>query len=194
METTRVAASSSSCDKDVAPGRSGYCECALLNVFVESATIQDEHLGPRYRVAHSWCGHRPFKCRDVCQRPPRRQCRGFSSMDSCQPLEPGMADPTRGGNEWEGRGRRLLASSMHLTNHTRRQLSVSFPFSSAPTKNNKKRARREARRHDGGWSFLTSTTWKCDPSASSALASASASSSLHRQDRVIGAIIHSCPA
>ena len=165
-----LTASTLACDSDIQPGRAGYCVCALRN----SPAPFD--LGPRFHAHHVDCGHLPFRCKDICKRPPRRQCRGFSLMDTCESLAPGMADPTWGEKTLSRRHQRRrlrmlphFASPEPRENTTaavgvaaRRLASRSPPAARAK---NRRRARRDAARRSGGWSFLTSHATQCRPEA-----------------------------
>ncbi len=182
-----LTASTLACDLDIQPGRAGYCVCALRN----SPAPFD--LGPRFHAHHVDCGHLPFRCKDICKRPPRRQCRGFSLMDTCESLAPGMADPTWGEEALSRRyQRRRLRALPRFTSPagtrcknataavgvaTRRRLAARSPQSAARPKKNRRRARRDAARRSGGWSFLTSQATQCRPEVEASSSSSSSSSS-----------------
>ena len=92
----RLSFKAAPCDYDVTSDKSGYCECTVgggvkKKTGASSSISGDEENGGGVivRAGHVGCGHLPFRCKDVCRRPPRRLCRGFVAMDSCTPLAPG---------------------------------------------------------------------------------------------------------
>ena len=89
----RLSFKAAPCDHDVTSEKSGYCECTVGggggSKRSSSSSDDDNSGGVVVRAGHVGCGHLPFRCRDVCRRPPRRLCRGFVAMDSCTPLAPG---------------------------------------------------------------------------------------------------------
>jgi hypothetical protein len=73
-----VSTKPASCNYNVDNTRSGYCECQV-----------SKPSGPIVRVGHTTCGHASFRCHDICKLPPKRQCKGFTLMDTCDPLPAG---------------------------------------------------------------------------------------------------------
>jgi hypothetical protein len=114
----RLALAAAACDFDVTSDRSGYCECTVGGGSASSdegfgrstrsstssggASDREPGGGLVVRAGHAACGHSPFRCRDVCRRPPRRLCRGFVAMDSCMPLAPGSAHGSAHGGTTTG--------------------------------------------------------------------------------------------
>ena len=82
----REAAGDQACDEEVAKGASGYCEC--------------EHCAPGHacewkRVKEVRCGHRAFKCADVCREYERYNCVGWRQTGQCDPHGPREPDLDR---------------------------------------------------------------------------------------------------
>lgn len=70
-----------SCSYNVDTTSSGYCECQISSPS-----------GPIVKFGHTTCGHSSFRCYDICKLPPKRQCKGFILMDTCDPLPAGVGE------------------------------------------------------------------------------------------------------